>query len=167
MNDEVEWLNPCKLPQGARPTHVRYVVLGLTVAAYMITYMDRQILATTRPVIMEELGISLVAMGWITFAFRMAYALFQIPGGWLGDTHRRAPRADAGRELVERLHRAHRAGLERRFDDRDSGFLRRGRSRSVSHRHAVAFALDAADRTRLRAGRHARRVAPGRGAHAS
>jgi MFS transporter, ACS family, glucarate transporter len=52
----------------------------------MITYMDRQVLATTRPAIMEELGISLVAMGWVTFAFRMAYALFQVPGGWLGDT---------------------------------------------------------------------------------
>jgi MFS transporter, ACS family, glucarate transporter len=48
--------------------------------------MDRQVLATTRPAIMEELGISLVAMGWVTFAFRMAYALFQVPGGWLGDT---------------------------------------------------------------------------------
>jgi sugar phosphate permease len=52
----------------------------------MITYMDRQVLATTRPAIMEELGISLTAMGWVTFAFRMAYALFQVPGGWLGDT---------------------------------------------------------------------------------
>jgi len=69
-----------------RPTHVRYVVLALTVAAYMITYMDRQVLATSRPAIMKELGISLTAMGWITFGFRMAYALFQIPGGWLGDT---------------------------------------------------------------------------------
>jgi MFS family permease len=70
----------------ARPTHVRHIVLGLTVAAYMITYMDRQVLATARPVIMEQLGITLAAMGWVTFGFRMAYALFQIPGGWLGDT---------------------------------------------------------------------------------
>jgi MFS transporter, ACS family, glucarate transporter len=70
---------------GSRPTHVRHVVLALTVAAYMITYMDRGILATARPVIRQELGISLVMMGWITFGFRMAYALFQIPGGWLGD----------------------------------------------------------------------------------
>src|ERR1700719_2156010 len=68
-----------------RPTHVRHVVLGLTVAAYMITYMDRQILAVARPVIRDELHISLVMMGWITFGFRLAYALFQIPGGWLGD----------------------------------------------------------------------------------
>ncbi|HEX4277646.1 MAG TPA: MFS transporter [Bryobacteraceae bacterium] len=68
-----------------RPTHVRHVVLGLTVAAYAITYMDRQILSIARPVISKELGISLLMMGRITFAFRMAYALFQIPGGWLGD----------------------------------------------------------------------------------
>ncbi len=68
-----------------RPTHVRYIVLGLTVAAYMITYMDRQVLAVARPAIRDELGISLVMMGWITFSFRIAYALFQIPGGWLGD----------------------------------------------------------------------------------
>jgi sugar phosphate permease len=64
---------------------VRHVVLALTVAAYMITYMDRGVLATARPVIRQELGISLVMMGWITFGFRMTYALFQIPGGWLGD----------------------------------------------------------------------------------
>src|SRR5665213_2856976 len=68
-----------------RPTRVRYAVLGLTVAAYMITYMDRQILAVARPVIRDELHISLVMMGWITFGFRLSYALFQIPGGWLGD----------------------------------------------------------------------------------
>jgi len=72
-------------PSGERPTRVRHVVLGLTVAAYMITYMDRQILAVARPAIRDELGISLVMMGWITFSFRIAYALFQIPGGWLGD----------------------------------------------------------------------------------
>src|SRR5580692_777415 len=71
--------------KSSRPTHVRYAVLGLTVAAYLITYMDRQVLAVARPAIRDELGISLVMMGWITFAFRMAYALFQLPGGWLGD----------------------------------------------------------------------------------
>lgn len=69
----------------SRPTHVRYVVLGLTFLAYMITYMDRQVLSVARPVISKELGISLLMMGNITFAFRMAYTVFQIPGGWLGD----------------------------------------------------------------------------------
>ena len=60
-------------------------MLGMTVAAYMITYMDRTILAVARPVIRDELGISLLTMGTITGAFRIAYALFQIPGGWFGD----------------------------------------------------------------------------------
>lgn len=68
-----------------RPTRIRHIVLGLTVLAYAITYMDRQVLAVARPVIRDELGISLVMMGWITFSFRIAYALFQIPGGWFGD----------------------------------------------------------------------------------
>lgn len=72
-------------PTESHATHVRHMVLALTVAAYMITYMDRGILATARPVIRQQLRISLVMMGWITFGFRMAYALFQIPGGWLGD----------------------------------------------------------------------------------
>jgi MFS transporter, ACS family, glucarate transporter len=51
----------------------------------MITYMDRQVLAVARPVISKDLGISLITMGTITGAFRLAYALFQIPSGWLGD----------------------------------------------------------------------------------
>jgi sugar phosphate permease len=61
------------------------MVLWATVAAYMITYMDRVVISTAVPVIQSELGFSLVTMGWILSAFRWGYALFQIPGGWLGD----------------------------------------------------------------------------------
>ncbi|HUJ19924.1 MAG TPA: MFS transporter [Bryobacteraceae bacterium] len=68
-----------------RPTHVRHVVLGLTVAAYLITYMDRVNIASAMPVIQRELGLSTVMAGWIFSSFRWGYALFQIPGGWLGD----------------------------------------------------------------------------------
>jgi sugar phosphate permease len=68
-----------------RPTRVRHIVLWLTVAAYMITYMDRVVIAAAVPVIQSELGFSLVTMGWILSSFRWGYALFQIPGGWLGD----------------------------------------------------------------------------------
>jgi MFS transporter, ACS family, glucarate transporter len=68
-----------------RPTNVRHVVLGLTVAAYLITYMDRVNIASAVPVIQKELGFSMVTMGWILSSFRWGYALFQIPGGWLGD----------------------------------------------------------------------------------
>lgn len=69
----------------ARPSRTRHVVLGLTVAAYMITYMDRVNIASTVPVIQKEMGLSMVTVGWILSSFRWGYALFQIPGGWLGD----------------------------------------------------------------------------------
>jgi sugar phosphate permease len=68
----------------ARPTQTRHAVLALTVAAYMITYMDRVNIASTVPVIQKELGLSMVTMGWILSSFRWGYALFQNPGGWLG-----------------------------------------------------------------------------------
>ncbi len=68
-----------------RPTRIRHAVLWLTVAAYMITYMDRVVIASAVPSISEEFGFSLATMGGILAAFRWGYALFQIPGGWLGD----------------------------------------------------------------------------------
>ncbi len=71
--------------QAVRPTRVRHAVLWLTVLAYLITYMDRVVIATAAPSIQKEFGFSLVTMGWIFAAFQFAYALFQIPGGWLGD----------------------------------------------------------------------------------
>jgi sugar phosphate permease len=68
-----------------RPTRVRHVILWLTVAAYMITYMDRVVISSAAPALRQEFGFSLVTMGWILSAFRWGYALFQLPGGWLGD----------------------------------------------------------------------------------
>src|SRR5689334_23063897 len=68
-----------------RPTRSRYVVLYLTVAAYMITYMDRTVISSAAPYIRREYGFDMVTMGWILSAFNSSYALFQIPGGWLGD----------------------------------------------------------------------------------
>jgi sugar phosphate permease len=72
-------------PQQVRPTHVRYIVLGLTIGAYMITYIDRVVISSAVPSIQKEFGFSIVTMGWILSSFQWAYALFQIPGGWLGD----------------------------------------------------------------------------------
>jgi sugar phosphate permease len=68
-----------------RPTGVRYRVLGLTVAVYMITYIDRVAISTAAPSLESEFGFSLITMGWIFSVFQIGYALFQIPGGWLGD----------------------------------------------------------------------------------
>ena len=68
-----------------RPTRVRHVVLYLTVAAYMITYMDRGVISVATPSIRKDLGFDLLTMSYVLSAFKLSYALFQIPGGWLGD----------------------------------------------------------------------------------
>src|SRR5687767_13022595 len=69
----------------ARPTQTRHIVLWLTVLVYMITYMDRVVISAAIPSIEKEFGFTDVTIGWILAAFQLAYALFQIPGGWLGD----------------------------------------------------------------------------------
>ena len=69
----------------ARPTRIRYIVLALTIGAYMITYIDRVVISSAVPSIQKEFGFSIVTMGWILSSFQWAYAIFQIPGGWLGD----------------------------------------------------------------------------------
>ena len=69
----------------SRPTGVRHIVLGLTVAAYAITYMDRVIMSTAVPSIQKEFGFSLETMGFILGAYNLPYALFQIPSSWLGN----------------------------------------------------------------------------------
>ena len=66
-------------------SHVRWVVLLLLCLMYLITYLDRVSLANTAPFIMKEYGFSKATMGVIFSAFIWAYALFQVPGGWLGD----------------------------------------------------------------------------------
>ncbi|MEO8097554.1 MAG: MFS transporter [Acidobacteriota bacterium] len=69
----------------APPTRARHVVLWMTVAVYMITYMDRVVLSATTTDMRKELGFDLITMSYIVAAFRWSYALFQVPGGLLGD----------------------------------------------------------------------------------
>src|SRR6202163_3965847 len=69
----------------SRGSHVRWVVLLLLCLMYLITYLDRVSLSNTAPLISKEYGFSKVTMGVIFSAFIWAYALFQVPGGWLGD----------------------------------------------------------------------------------
>ena len=66
-----------------RPTHVRHVVLYLTVAAYMITYMDRGVISTAAPSIRKDLGFDLVTMAWIFSASSCPTRCFRFPAvGW-------------------------------------------------------------------------------------
>ena len=71
---------------GERPTRVRYGVLGFVCALSMITYLDRVCFGTVAPTLAAELSLGSVAeLKWAFTAFAIAYALFEIPTGWLGD----------------------------------------------------------------------------------
>jgi sugar phosphate permease len=68
-----------------KSSYERWLVLFLLCLMYMITYLDRVSLANTAPLISKEFGFSKITMGVIFSAFIWSYALFQVPGGWLGD----------------------------------------------------------------------------------
>ena len=67
------------------PTHARHVTLALMLGLAVITYMNRVSLSTAAPIIRTELGLSPIQLGWALSTFAWAYALFEVPGGWLGD----------------------------------------------------------------------------------
>ena len=68
------------------PTRARYIVALFAMALAVVTYIDRIAIAVSLPAGMaKELGLSSVQQGWVLAAFAWAYALFEIPGGWLGD----------------------------------------------------------------------------------
>ncbi len=68
-----------------RPTKVRYIVVVFAVVLAIITYIDRVALGQAAPQISKDLGLSKTEMGWVFSFFLTAYALFEIPSGFLGD----------------------------------------------------------------------------------
>jgi sugar phosphate permease len=68
-----------------KPTNTRWVVLFLISLMYLLTYMDRSNISVAALSITKEFGLSKTAMGYVFSAFLWAYAIGQIPGGWLGD----------------------------------------------------------------------------------
>lgn len=67
------------------PTHARYWVIVFAVTLAIIQYIDRVCISQAAPDISAELGLSTQQMGYVFSAFTLAYALFEIPTGWLGD----------------------------------------------------------------------------------
>ena len=63
----------------------RWYILLLISLMYLITYLDRVNISTVAPVISKEFNFDKVTMGFIFSAFVWSYALFQVPGGWMGD----------------------------------------------------------------------------------
>ena len=68
-----------------KATKTRWVVLFLISLMYLICYMDRSNISVAEPEIAKQFGLSKSAMGLVLAAFTWAYAVGQIPAGWLGD----------------------------------------------------------------------------------
>jgi MFS family permease len=64
----------------------------------MITYMDRAANGSAKKAIMDDLGVGEADFFWVLMAFQFAYAMFEIPSGWLGDT--KGPRSTLLRVVI-------------------------------------------------------------------
>jgi MFS family permease len=63
----------------------RHWVVVFAVTLAILAYIDRVCISYAAPLISADLGFDRQQMGAVFSAFALAYALFEIPGGWLGD----------------------------------------------------------------------------------
>jgi MFS family permease len=66
-------------------TRVRYGVLWFAVSLAVVTYIDRVAISVAGPDIRRDLGLTQDQLGWVLGMFGWGYAIFEIPGGYLGD----------------------------------------------------------------------------------
>src|SRR5262249_744844 len=63
----------------------RHWVLVLLILLFPITYIDRVPISVPGPLMHRDLAITPARWGWVTAMFTLAYCLFEIPTGSLGD----------------------------------------------------------------------------------
>src|SRR5499426_2898221 len=68
-----------------KPTRARRTMLGFALGAMAVAYLDRVCISTAAPAIKADLGLDDAQMGYVFSAFTLAYALFEVPSGWLAD----------------------------------------------------------------------------------
>ena len=78
-------MSTSQIQAGNRPTLIRWRILAILALASFVSYVLRTNLSFAAPEIMQDLGLSEIEWGWVLAAFTAGYALFQIPGGVLGD----------------------------------------------------------------------------------
>ena len=70
-----------------RPTHARFLVMTFLGVLAFLTYFDRVCITRAQSEIKSSLHISDGQMGLIMGAFWLAYALFELPAGAMGDRY--------------------------------------------------------------------------------
>jgi MFS transporter, ACS family, glucarate transporter len=69
----------------AKPSNIRWTMAAALAAFALCSYLTRSNISVAAETMIPALGISSVQMGQIFSGFLWGYALFQIPGGILGD----------------------------------------------------------------------------------
>ena len=60
-------------------------ICWLMFASTALNYMDRQSVALVGPQIRREFGVNFEGFGWVLTAFSLAYAVSQVPAGFVVD----------------------------------------------------------------------------------
>ncbi len=71
--------------RGATPTRGRYLVLAGMCSLAVLTYFQRQGFVAGTPYIKRDLGLGDAQIGHLASVWLVAYGLFQVPCGFLGD----------------------------------------------------------------------------------
>lgn len=78
---------PTTVSLETRTTKVRYVVLAWACSLSMLTYVDRVCIKQVEQDMSTALGLTPQQFAWVFSAFGLAYALFEVPSGFLGDRY--------------------------------------------------------------------------------
>ncbi len=72
-------------PARARPTAIRWRICALMIVVSFVAYLLRSNMSVAGVPMSADLGLSHVQLGAVLAAFAWGYAIFQFPGGLLGD----------------------------------------------------------------------------------
>ncbi|MCB1845647.1 MAG: MFS transporter [Halioglobus sp.] len=74
-----------RLEQASRDSGIRWRIMALIIVSSFIAYVLRSNMSIVGENMIAELGLTEQQLGVIFSAFAAGYALFQLPGGFLGD----------------------------------------------------------------------------------
>src|SRR5678815_5321442 len=78
---------PPSTPANIRPTKTRFLVLAWLCAAAALAYVSRNSIAVAESTVRADLDLTKEQSGWLMSAFFISYAVFQIPGAWVGQRY--------------------------------------------------------------------------------
>jgi MFS family permease len=74
-----------RLSASTIPTRARHITIAFAMSLAVVMYIDRVCISQAAPLMRKDLGLTDIEMGWVFSIFAWAYAVFEVPGGWLGD----------------------------------------------------------------------------------